>query len=104
MSHASGFKEFNTYDFAWQSFKLTCQFFCHTFHPSMRNSQEHQPLILKVILRPIFTLGLLLFWFGVLGIVLLWVCFGFFSDTFTSNIDPSVQICHDTQVVSDFTF
>lgn len=31
-------------------------------------------------------------------------CFavGFFADTFTSCIDPSVQICHDTQVVSDF--
>lgn len=74
---------------------------CHIFHPSVRNSWEHEPLVLKAILKLIFTLGLLLFRFGVLG-----GCFvvGFFADAFTSYIDPSVQICHGTQAVSDLTF
>lgn len=73
---------------------------CHVFHPSMRNSQEHKPLILEAILGPIFTLRLILLWFGIGG------CFavGLSADAFTSNIDPSVQMCHDTRVVTDLTF
>lgn len=44
---------------------------CHVFHPSMKNSQIHKPLMLKAILRPIFYLGasFVLVW----GVVLLWV-------------------------------
>lgn len=74
---------------------------CHIFHPSMRNSQKHKPTDVESYFKAYFYLGAS--FVLALGSGSCFAVF-FFAVTFTSCIDPSVQICHDTQVVSDLTF
>lgn len=82
MLHVSSLKGFNIHDFVicMVVLQYDMSVSCHIFHPSMRNSQEWKSLLLKPILRPVFTLGFLFF---------------FFSETFTSYISiiPDVPTC-----------